>query len=1200
MKIPQFLTKRRRLKVGIRPQLIIIVCFSSLTSLLILAIVTGIYFSKNLSRLRGDRLEVISKLKATQVKESIQFIYFQVVWLSQKESISDPLSYYRAGNTSSEMFHQAQMALDGFLSSSETFALARLYNLDLDVVAQSQSLELKISTSVQEALYPLLVEKSIPVAVDTKNDSNALTSGYMSGPLPNTSDIHSVYFMGITIPIYSNISIIINRPAISGYLSVLASAQPVQSAANTTSADYDSLALRPVYVNSSVAGMREHLIGFESIFPNSNSLLKHNFLYQISSSITASISLINDNGLVEDVAQFDGPNLAIAFNRIGIDTSSFWSIIIQQKRSIFMAPISKLTDIMIGVVIGTGAFMCFITFGLAVWFIKPITKLKEATEAITRLKREKDYQAGLRNNTANLLGASSSGVNDCEKKESFHAIGSGGSDGYSSGIRLPGKIPESKKLFKDELTELSDAFNIMTEELEKQYTHLEDRVKTRTKELEASKIEAEAANEAKTVFIANISHELRTPLNGILGMTSIAMEETDHQQIQDSLRLIHRSGELLLHIFTELLTYSKNTLNRSKLEKSNFQILEVANQVKSIFGKVALDQRVNFKIVIKPNILRKLILFGDSNRIIQIVMNLVSNSLKFTPVDGSVDVSFKLVGEYDYAASAATDFADVCLLKDGKGKPQSKGSSETAKADEDERQAHFASIGAKEVTSSPSDGDTASLNGGEGEKVHVLTRSLCSTKSDGYCLSNNSDTSSLATISTTEYENTFFHSQFSSTKPMLQMSRNLNMSIETSNSTRISPTKAIYPQVVAVALPLVNCNNPSDCSASTSPIEPNSTCDIPPLVGKSHEIDTEFSRRGSNFSLNHTDPDVPFLNTELSNSELLKNNKVYRLRKLYQPKTWVIQIEVKDTGSGIEPALQEKVFEAFVQGDQTLSRSYGGTGLGLSICQQLAKMMNGTLTLKSKIGQGSTFVFTVPLRQNGEIVVSERDMEEFSNDEFNSNAKMNRKVLFDILDTDENDSEQHPLSTSLESAIPEKPLQLKSFSTIRSTSTGAVNLIAGDSCLDNLSHMNIMVVEDNSVNQEVIKRMLRLEGFTNVTMAANGAEAVDLVKSSYDTLDFYDFIFMDVQMPKMDGLTATKIIRNNLRFKKPIIALTAFADESNVKDCLNCGMSGFLSKPIRRTNLRKIVTEFSPVLLSGTVTTPTTYSEEEKRLGYTT
>lgn len=134
-------------------------------------------------------------------------------------------------------------------------------------------------------------------------------------------------------------------------------------------------------------------------------------------------------------------------------------------------------------------------------------------------------------------------------------------------------------------------------------------------------------------------------------MTSIAMEEEDPNVIHDSLKLIHRSGELLLHILTELLTYSKNTLNRSKLEKSNFQILEIVYQVRSIFNKLAHDQRVNFKILVKPNIFRKLIIYGDSNRIIQIVMNLVSNSLKFTPVDGSVSVSFKLLGEYDHERS---------------------------------------------------------------------------------------------------------------------------------------------------------------------------------------------------------------------------------------------------------------------------------------------------------------------------------------------------------------------------------------------------------------------------------------------------------------------------------------------------------------------------------------------------------------------
>ena len=131
----------------------------------------------------------------------------------------------------------------------------------------------------------------------------------------------------------------------------------------------------------------------------------------------------------------------------------------------------------------------------------------------------------------------------------------------------------------------------MTDELDRHYALLEERVRARTKQLEAAKIQAESANEAKTVFIANISHELRTPLNGILGMTAIAMAETDMQKVQNSLKLIFRSGELLLHILTELLTFSKNVLKRTKLEERDFSVMDIALQIKSIFGCLLYTSR---------------------------------------------------------------------------------------------------------------------------------------------------------------------------------------------------------------------------------------------------------------------------------------------------------------------------------------------------------------------------------------------------------------------------------------------------------------------------------------------------------------------------------------------------------------------------------------------------------------------------------
>nr|QCY58636.1 two-component system protein [Metschnikowia australis] len=1156
--------KKRRIKIGIRPQLIILVCFASLFSLLILATVIGVYVSNIVSGLRADRLSVIADLKRTQILQLLQFIYYQVAWLSQKDTLTTPLLNYRAGNYSNLVFLLAQVSLDQFLATSDTFALAKLYTLDLAVVAESTNSEVAISDPVEDTLYILLNTTVVPTAVTATNNSNAVPTGHVSGPLANTftraDDTNATFFIGITMPIYANSSIIVQELLVAGYLTVVASAKLVSAALDALSyeEDYLCVTIEPIYASESSAADLGELIGFQALFGDVSLNIYYNTFVDILRSEAASEALTRGDGTATNEQLLKGYNVAIGFSRIYIDSATTWSVIVEQSQSRFELPVKELTKIMIGVVIGIGVFVCLITFPIAVWFVIPITKLKNAIESITRSKKEKDAfvagpgarsisPAGLgdhEDDADSNIDEKNTGTarNRASKRNSINTASSGSSTVYLSGIHLPERIPQLKKLFKDEITELSEAFNIMTEELEKQYSHLEDRVRMRTKEIEASKIEAEAANEAKTVFIANISHELRTPLNGILGMTSIAMDETDHLQIQDSLKLIHRSGELLLHILTELLTYSKNTLNRSKLEKSNFQILEVVYQVKSIFSKLALDQRVNFKILLKPRILRNLILLGDSNRIIQVLMNLVSNSLKFTPVDGSVDVTIKLLGEYDQEASQKLDFAKVLVKKPHVG------------LDEEDEEA-----------SPIVDGETCTHNSTRLQThSNDLRRDSVASKLKAQDFDEIPDNSSITTFSTTEYDDIMFRSQFNYLKPLPSTPPGYNKSPQTSQ------------------------NKGSDFALGFNEKRGNS--------GTSCQSEI-FNVVSENSNL-----------TDISTNELVKDNKVYKMRKLYVPTSWVIQVEVRDTGPGIEPALQEKVFEPFIQGDQTLSRSYGGTGLGLSICRQLAKMMQGTLTLKSDIGKGSTFTFTVPLPQSGEIIVPAEKMKEFSEDEFNANSRMNRKVLFNIDEPSSNsdrqlaitrhspvesekEAKQHRCSRNNYPQRIELPLPQLSVGTADQTPTG-------ETCLDDISHLKILVAEDNLVNQEVIKRMLKLEGFTNITMAVNGAEAVDLVKKSYDTMSLYDMIFMDVQMPKMDGLTATKIIRNNLKFTKPIVALTAFADESNVRECLNCGMSGFLSKPIKRTNLRKIVAEISPELLSDIVTPPSTYLEEEKRHEY--
>jgi len=128
--------------------------------------------------------------------------------------------------------------------------------------------------------------------------------------------------------------------------------------------------------------------------------------------------------------------------------------------------------------------------------------------------------------------------------------------------------------------------------------------------------------------------------------------------------------------------------------------------------------------------------------------------------------------------------------------------------------------------------------------------------------------------------------------------------------------------------------------------------------------------------------------------------------------------------------------------------------------------------------------------------------------------------------------------------------------------------------------IRVLVAEDNKVNQEVVLRMLKLEDIYDVTVAKDGQEALDFVKESMTIPGRhpYNLIFMDVQMPNLDGLQSTRLIRE-MGYDAPIVALTAFAEESNVKDCLDSGMNYFLSKPIRRPALKKVLKEYCPPII---------------------
>ncbi len=204
-----------------------------------------------------------------------------------------------------------------------------------------------------------------------------------------------------------------------------------------------------------------------------------------------------------------------------------------------------------------------------------------------------------------------------------------------------------------------------------------------------------------------------------------------------------------------------------------------------------------------------------------------------------------------------------------------------------------------------------------------------------------------------------------------------------------------------------------------------------------------------------------------------------------------VRFEVRDTGIGISEPAREHLFARFSQADSSTTREFGGTGLGLAICKRLTELMGGDIGVKSELGRGSTFYFTIRCLRG---------------------------------------EEPHDATT-----LPEATAKARSTRPLR-----------------------ILVAEDNSVNQLVIKMVLRKLGHS-VDTVGNGAEAVDAVARGA-----YDLVLMDVQMPVVDGPTATKIIRGlDLACARiPIIALTANAMTGQREEYLAAGMDDYVTKPI--------------------------------------
>jgi len=352
---------------------------------------------------------------------------------------------------------------------------------------------------------------------------------------------------------------------------------------------------------------------------------------------------------------------------------------------------------------------------------------------------------------------------------------------------------------------------------------------------------------------------------------------------------------------------------------------------------------------------------------------------------------------------------------------------------------------------------------------------------------------------------------------------------------------------------------------------------------------------------------------------------------------YTIQITVSDTGIGISSSQQEKLFTSFQQAESSTSRKFGGTGLGLAISKSIVEMMNGEIWLESEFGKGASFTFTcqferadrkleiMPDWSKARFLIVDNDpcvlellkdimgmygahcdtvscgndtikrLEQ--NDNFDISfvdyrmpdidglelirtlidSKCSKAVVALIAGADRDDFERESVDLFIDNMLL-KPV-------FPSDIVDTVNVLLGideteiekahEKSVCRFEGYRVLLVEDVEINREIV---LALLGPTKLTIdcAVNGLEAVRMFR---DAPDCYDMIFMDIQMPEIDGYEATRYIRSlgtPCALNVPIIAMTANVFQEDVEKCYDAGMNDHIGKPLELEKVMAVLSTYLP------------------------
>ena len=748
-------------------------------------------------------------------------------------------------------------------------------------------------------------------------------------------------------------------------------------------------------------------------------------------------------------------------------------------------------------------------------------------------------------NPIELLGAAS------------HRVGDG-----DLSVNLPAHTNDEVGVLFNDFNHMINQIRHYQEQLEEYKHHLEDKVESRTKALEAmnSQLElaiaqAEQANQLKSRFLANMSHEIRTPLTAIMGFTEQLLINDKVVNDKQHLNTILRNSKHLLELINNILDLSKIEAEKLAVEQAPLNVVQLVHDIESIIEPLAHDKQLAFSIHYELPLPRTI--YSDMTRLKQILINIASNAVKFTE-QGNVSICVHYLQSKQQLEFVVKD-TGIGMSEhqiERIFKPFEQADATTTR--------RFGGTGLGLCISK----NLAQLLGGDvtlKSEIGIGSRFAitvdCHINEPKQPLELLTEQAQLIpekdpflSFATSSFDANILVAEDNPDNQLLiklllqtwglepDMANNGAQAVEMALVNDYQLIIMGFTEQLLINDKVVNdkqhlntilrnskhllelINNILDLSkieAEKLAVE-QAPLNVVQLV---HDIESIIEPLAHDkqlaFSIHYELPLPRTIYSDMTRLKQILINIASNAVKFteqgnvsicvhYLQSKQQLEFVVKDTGIGMSEHQIERIFKPFEQADATTTRRFGGTGLGLCISKNLAQLLGGDVTLKSEIGIGSRFAITVDCHIN---------------------------------------EPKQPLELLTEQAqlIPEKDPFL-SFAT---------------SSFD----ANILVAEDNPDNQLLIKLLLQTWGL-EPDMANNGAQAVEMA-----LVNDYQLIIMDMQMPVMGGLEATKMLRH-AAYDGPIIALTANVMNHDIDTYIEAGCDKALAKPIDKDALENVLVSY--------------------------